>query len=139
EAESDLKQNMPRGPATPPQTQQVLLNLLPNASDPMPDGGSIRIHTGAENGYAEVVVTDTGCGIEPPHLSQIFEPFFTTKGSRGAGLGLAVSFGILKEHRGGIEISSRVGDGTSARVWIPVLGRSTTKLPSSAARTSVRE
>jgi len=137
--ERDLDENIARVYANPAQIQQVLLNLLTNAFDAMPDGGSIRIHTGAENGYAEVVVTDTGCGIEPPHLSQIFEPFFTTKGSRGAGLGLAVSFGILKEHRGGIEISSRVGEGTSARVWIPVLGRSTTKLPSSAARTRVRE
>ena len=132
--EKELDLGMPKVLANPAQIQQVLLNLLTNAFDAMPKGGRIRIETMCENGYAQVVVADTGCGIAEAHLSQLFEPFFTTKENKGTGLGLPVSYGILKEHRGGLDLSSRVGEGTTVRIWIPVVGRAFTRLPSTAAR-----
>ncbi len=100
--------------------QQVFLNLFMNARDAMPNGGMIEVRSAAQNSSVEVEVTDTGVGIPQEHLHRIFDPFFTTKASgRGTGLGLSVSYGIIKEHAGKIEVRSTPGKGTSFRLEFP--------------------
>jgi len=101
--------------------QQVFLNLFMNARDAMPSGGMLEVRTAAHNGYVEIEITDTGIGIPRDNLIRIFDPFFTTKSSgRGTGLGLSVSYGIIKEHAGKIDVRSTPGKGTSFRVEFPV-------------------
>lgn len=101
--------------------QQVFLNLFMNARDAMPEGGMLEVRTGVRNGSVEVEVTDTGTGIPPENLNRIFDPFFTTKASgRGTGLGLSVSYGIIKEHAGKVDVHSTPGKGTSFRLEFPV-------------------
>ena len=100
--------------------QQVFMNLIVNARDAMPKGGELTLATDREDGRVRVEVCDTGVGIPPDHLSRIFDPFFTTKsGSRGTGLGLAVSYGIIREHAGNVEVESRQGHGTTFRLELP--------------------
>src|SRR5437899_5858153 len=101
--------------------QQVFLNLFMNARDAMPLGGMLEVRTAGHNGYVEIEITDTGIGIPRENLIRIFDPFFTTKSSgRGTGLGLSVSYGIIKEHAGKIDMRSTPGKGTSFRVEFPV-------------------
>jgi two-component system, NtrC family, sensor kinase len=101
--------------------QQVFLNLFMNARDAMPAGGMLEVRTAAFNGSVEIEVTDTGAGISPEHLHRIFDPFFTTKATgRGTGLGLSVSYGIIKEHAGKVDVRSTPGKGTSFRLEFPV-------------------
>ena len=101
--------------------QQVFLNLFMNARDAMPSGGTLEVRTACSNGTVEVEVMDSGVGISRDHLNRIFDPFFTTKSSgRGTGLGLSVSYGIIKEHAGKIDVRSTPGQGTSFRLEFPV-------------------
>ncbi len=118
--------------------EQVLLNLAVNARDAMPKGGQLAVrisivevneahvqrHPEARVGqFVCVSKTDTGSGIPPENLQRIFEPFFTTKEvGKGTGLGLATVYGIVKQHRGWIEVDSTVGKGTTFRVYIPYAG-----------------
>jgi two-component system NtrC family sensor kinase len=100
--------------------QQVFLNLFLNAKDAMPSGGMLEVRSSANNGSVEVEVTDTGLGIQREDLARVFDPFFTTKATgRGTGLGLSVSYGIIKEHAGKIEVRSTPGKGTSFRLEFP--------------------
>ncbi|HYD81966.1 MAG TPA: ATP-binding protein [Paucimonas sp.] len=103
------------------QLNQVFMNLLVNAAHAIKETGAIRIRTGHEKDWVWVEVTDTGCGIPPENLNRIFEPFFTTKpvGS-GTGLGLSLSYGIVKKHGGRIDVASEVGRGTRFTVRLPV-------------------
>ncbi|HUK30866.1 MAG TPA: ATP-binding protein [Candidatus Acidoferrum sp.] len=101
--------------------QQVFLNLFMNARDAMPAGGVLDIRTACSNGTVEVDVSDTGVGIPRDQLHRIFDPFFTTKSTgRGTGLGLSVSYGIIKEHAGKIDVKSAPGRGTQFRLEFPV-------------------
>jgi two-component system, NtrC family, sensor kinase len=105
--------------------QQVLMNLLTNARDALGAGGEISIETGIAPGEAEavrLVVRDTGPGIPPDVLPRIFDPFFTTKPS-GTGLGLSVSYGIVRDHKGTLEVESRPGEGTAFILTLSPLGR----------------
>jgi two-component system NtrC family sensor kinase len=100
--------------------QQVFLNLFLNARDAMPSGGVVEIRTAAHNGSVEVEIIDSGAGIPRENLNRIFDPFFTTKSSgRGTGLGLSVSYGIVKEHAGKVDVRSTPGKGTSFRLEFP--------------------
>jgi PAS domain S-box-containing protein len=100
--------------------QQVFLNLFLNARDAMPGGGMLEVKTLAHNGSVEIEIVDTGAGIPREHIHKIFDPFFTTKASgRGTGLGLSVSYGIIKEHAGKIDVRSTPGKGTSFHVEFP--------------------
>ena len=105
------------------QLQQVLLNLLGNARDAMPDGGTVRIETwcsDTDEGLINLRVSDTGKGIPPDCLPKVFDPFFTTKEvGKGTGLGLSVSYGIIKDHRGDIQVTSELGVGTTFLVSLP--------------------
>jgi len=100
--------------------QQVFLNLFLNARDAMEGGGVLEVKTSAEESGAHVEVIDTGHGIAPEHLHRIYDPFFTTKAARkGTGLGLSVSYGIMQEHGGTIEVFSRPGGGTRFHLALP--------------------
>jgi len=100
--------------------QQVFMNLIMNARDAMPRGGELSLATVSENGSVQVEVADSGVGIPADHLDKIFDPFFTTKANnRGTGLGLAVSYGIIREHAGKIRVNSTIGKGSSFRLEFP--------------------
>jgi len=103
------------------QLQQVFTNLLLNARDAIPVGGSIRIATIPSEDHSLIVeVSDTGLGIAPENVAKIYDPFYTTKGvGRGTGLGLAVSYGIVQEHSGHISVESTPGHGTTFRITLP--------------------
>jgi two-component system NtrC family sensor kinase len=106
----------------PGKIRQLLTNLLLNALDAMPDGGKLGVSTRFEEGLqlAALEVTDTGCGIPAQVIGRIFDPFFSTKGPKGTGMGLAVSYGIVEQHGGRIEVSSQPGRGTTFTVHLPV-------------------
>ena len=118
------------------QINQVLLNMCLNARDAMEKGGRLRISTNTTPGkllagrfpdvtsreFVEIQITDTGTGMDENTRQRIFEPFFTTKGiGKGTGLGLSVAYGIVESHRGYIEVESRVGEGTTFSVYLPVM------------------
>ena len=117
-----LGQTLPPVRGSANKLQQVFLNLFLNARDAMPSGGMLEVRTAAHNGSVEVEVADTGAGIPREHIHRIFDPFFTTKASgRGTGLGLSVSYGIIKEHAGKIDVRSTPGKGTSFHVEFPAV------------------
>jgi len=117
----------------PVQLEQVLLNLCTNARQAMPGGGKLRLTTGVveldegfvqrhpwarRGSFAEIVVSDTGVGMDEPTRARIFEPFFTTK-ETGTGLGLATVYGIVEQHGGFVHVDSAPGAGTTFRVYLP--------------------
>jgi PAS domain S-box-containing protein len=111
--------------------QQVFLNLFLNARDAMPQGGWLSVTTSVENGEAVVDVADSGVGIPAEHIGRIYDPFFTTKPEgRGTGLGLSVTYGIVKEHGGTLTCESDPRDGTRFRLVLPALER----VPAAVAR-----
>ncbi|NNL77513.1 MAG: PAS domain S-box protein [Desulfobacterales bacterium] len=131
------------------QMEQVLLNFYVNAADAMPTGGELFLKTGnrthadirdslyePESGsYVELVITDTGSGMDKKTQERIFEPFFTTKEmGRGTGLGLASVFGIIKGHGGYIDVKSQVRHGTTFKVYLPASGQTAVKATKSACR-----
>ena len=119
---ADLAASLPPIHGNAGKLQQIFLNLFLNAKDAMPEGGTLRIRTAHHNARIQVEVTDTGIGIARDHLHKIYDPFFTTKpaaSGRGAGLGLAVSYGIIHKHHGTIQVSSSPGQGTSFLLEFP--------------------
>src|SRR5438309_166844 len=128
---NQLDQGLPRIRASADQLKQVLLNLLLNAADSMPKGGTITVTTQAGAGAetevfgrdaVQIQVRDTGEGIPDELIAQIFEPFFSTKPGKGTGLGLWVSQGIVQSHGGTMRVRSRVGRGTTFMITLPVQG-----------------
>lgn len=115
-------QTLPDIECLPSQINQVIMNLIVNASQAMgPERGTITLRTGLEGETVSIEVADTGSGIEPECLQKIFDPFYTTKPvGQGTGLGLSLSYGIVKKHRGDISVRSEVGVGTTFRVELPV-------------------
>lgn len=101
------------------QVNQVLLNLLLNAIQSIDRSGKIIVTTQRQNSQAVITVADTGRGIAPEHLPHIFRPFYTTKGN-GTGLGLSLARRIVEEHGGRVEVSSRLGHGTTFTVFLPL-------------------
>lgn len=101
--------------------QQCLMNLVFNALESMPDGGTMIISGGREDGdKVWLSLSDTGVGIEAHHLPRIFEPFYSTKGDgKGVGLGLSMVYGIIREHNGNIEVDSKPGKGTVFKITLP--------------------
>ena len=100
--------------------REVLVNMVFNAIDAMPEGGTLTLTTRTVNNSVVITVVDTGVGMYPEVRSRIFDPFFTTKGKAGLGLGLAVSFGIIRRHGGNIEVESQYGSGTEFRITLPL-------------------
>jgi PAS domain S-box-containing protein len=100
---------------------QVMMNLLTNAIDACPEGGTVTVRTRAEPGGVCIEVADNGSGIAPEHRDRIFDPFFTTKPvGQGTGLGLSISYGIIQDHGGTIEVDSTVGRGTCFTIHLPL-------------------
>ena len=115
-----LDRSLPRVRASAQHLQQVFLNLVNNAHDAMPDGGTITLRTYRDGSRLIAEVRDTGSGIPPEIQPRVFEPFFTTKDvGKGTGLGLAVSYGIVRAHGGDLTVESRQGDGAVFRVVLP--------------------
>jgi signal transduction histidine kinase len=106
--------------ADPEQLKQVFVNLISNAVQAMPDGGTLTIDTGQQDGFVFVRFTDTGPGIPDDVLGKIFDPFVSTRDA-GTGLGLTIVHRIVDEHDGHIEVASEQGVGTAFTVWLPAL------------------
>ncbi len=117
----DLKESALTVKGNSGKLQQVFLNLFLNARDAMESGGTLAVSTWTEDGFARIEVSDNGQGISPENLGRIYDPFFTTKGARkGTGLGLAVTYGIVREHGGNIKVESRPGAGSRFEVELPL-------------------
>jgi len=106
--------------------REVLVNMIYNAVDAMPSGGEIRMSSQEINGRVVLTIADTGTGMAPEVKSRLFDPFFTTKGKGGTGMGMAVSFGIIRRHNGSIDVESEPGGGTTFRISLPVAQGATT-------------
>jgi len=103
------------------QLRQVFLNMVANARDAMPAGGTLSVVTGGDTAMINVEISDTGTGIREEHLAKIFDSFFTTKGEvKGVGLGLSVCYGFIQDHGGDIEVKSQEGEGTTFTISLPV-------------------
>jgi signal transduction histidine kinase/ActR/RegA family two-component response regulator len=99
--------------------REVLVNMVFNAVDAMPEGGQLTLAAEDVDDSVVISVGDTGTGMAPEVKSRIFDPFFTTKGKAGMGLGLAVSFGIIRRHEGSVEVESELGSGTKFKISLP--------------------
>src|SRR5215217_7562586 len=100
--------------------REVLVNMVFNAIDAMPEGGTLSLITQTVEESVIIRIVDTGVGMYPEVRSKIFDPFFTTKGKAGLGLGLAVSFGIIRRHGGNVEVESQYGHGSEFRITLPL-------------------
>ena len=125
------------------QLELALVNLIINARDAMPDGGTVSIsvdtaEVGGDNaqglaagGYVRLRISDTGSGIAPEHIEKVLEPFFTTKDvGKGSGLGLPMVYGFAKQSNGAFHLESSIGNGTTAELWIPQAPESAEEKPS---------
>ena len=125
--ENDIKiktafaETLPQINASKDQLRQVFLNLVANARDAMPDGGTLSVTTAADADNVRIEIADSGIGIKEEHLKKIFDSFFTTKDSvKGVGLGLSVCYGFIKDHGGDIQVKSEVGTGTTFTITFPI-------------------
>ncbi len=120
--ETRLDPSLPKIPADEGKLRQVFANIILNAADAMPGGGSLEIATrlDADKRMAVISFQDTGGGIPKELLSRIFDPFFSTKGAKGTGLGLAISYGIIQQHGGSIAAFSQEGRGASFTITLPI-------------------
>ena len=132
--ENDIKiktsfaEALPQISASKDQLRQVFLNLVANARDAMPDGGTLSVITGCDPENVRIEITDTGVGIQKEHLKKIFDSFFTTKDSvKDVGLGLSVCYGFIKDHGGDIQVKSKVDSGTTFTITFPILRESAEK------------
>src|SRR5207249_5564946 len=122
--------------ADPAEVRQILMNLVTNARDAMPKGGTLHVevrrarlgaadrplHAWIEPGaYVSVAVSDTGAGMSAATLARVFEPFFTTKPlGVGTGLGMAMVYGLVKQHKGFVHLYSEIGQGTTVKLYLPL-------------------
>ena len=112
---------LPFAPGNAAKLQQVFMNLILNARDAMPQGGRLEIATESDLDSILICFRDSGQGIAPEHLAKIYDPFFTTKQiGKGTGLGLAVSYGIIRDHGGHITVESQLGEGTMFQIALPM-------------------
>lgn len=119
-----LDENLSLVNADAVQLNQVLMNLVVNAIQVMPNGGQLYIETSNSGSFAEIIIKDTGTGIPSEIQDQIFKPFFTTKEiGKGTGLGLPVVHGIVTAHKGQIEFESKKGEGTTFKIRFPIIDR----------------
>ena len=113
--------DLPQVMCIPQQLNQVFMNILVNAAQAIKERGEIAIRTRRQDGHVEIAIRDTGCGIPKANISRIFDPFFTTKEvGKGTGLGLNVAYNIVKKHNGTIDVESRMGEGTTFIIRLPV-------------------
>jgi two-component system NtrC family sensor kinase len=116
-----IDENLPEVTADPAQMTQVLVNIIVNAIQAMPEGGQLTIQTKASDKYISLIVEDTGIGMSKNEMKKIFLPFYTTKDvGKGTGLGLAVVHGIVTSHGGNIKVDSRVNEGSRFIIKLPI-------------------
>jgi len=121
EVHTDLADDLPPIPADRNQIEQVLLNLLNNARDAIDGKGHVTVQSHLANDTVKIRVSDDGCGMSQDLMERVFFPFFTTKGvGKGTGLGLSISYGIVKGLGGNIEVESRLGQGTTFIITLPM-------------------
>lgn len=121
EIKTNLNQKLTPIPASPNQIRQVILNIITNAKDAMPNGGELSLETLADKNLVIINIQDTGVGIPLAIRDKIFDAFFTTKQEvKGVGLGLSVCYGIIKDHGGDINVKSEVGNGSTFSVVLPI-------------------
>ena len=131
---SALEADLPAVHGNTGKLQQVFLNLFLNARDAMSAGGTLEVRSWSEGSGARVEVGDTGHGIAPENLHRIYDPFFTTKAARkGTGLGLSVTYGIIQEHAGSIEVFNRPSGGAVFRLELPLVAAGVSRQPVNAA------
>jgi signal transduction histidine kinase len=118
EADLQLAGDLPQVDADPDQLSRVLHNLILNAMDAMPTGGTLAIRTAAQNGSVRIEVSDTGGGLSREERDRLFTPYYTTK-QHGTGLGLAIVQSIISDHRGNISVESEPGRGTTFKLELP--------------------
>ncbi|MCA1620057.1 MAG: response regulator [Acidobacteria bacterium] len=135
--ELQLGSDEPRVMGDESELREVLVNLVFNAVDAMPRGGTLTLSTRESEGAVEIAVSDNGEGMAEEVRSRVFDPFFTTKGKAGMGLGLAVSYGIVRRHEGSIEAESEVGRGTTFRIRLPAARGQSKQEPASAEAPSI--
>jgi signal transduction histidine kinase len=117
----ELGLNLPEIKGNQHNLQQVFLNIFLNAIQAMPDGGILTVKSYVENNSIRIDISDTGVGISEENMQKIFDPFFTTKKvGEGTGLGLSVSYGIIKQHHGQILVDSKLGSGSMFTIKLPV-------------------
>lgn len=113
--------DLPMIECVPGKINQVFMNLLVNAGHAIEEKGNIRIKTGHAGEKIWIEISDDGSGMDEKTLKNIFDPFFTTKPvGQGTGLGLSLSYGIINDHKGKIELESELGHGTTFRIWLPI-------------------
>jgi|Deesub1362A_J573_1020465.scaffolds.fasta_scaffold01014_5 signal transduction histidine kinase len=118
--ELDLDKNLPEIKGDSAKLLDAFINIATNAIDAMKEGGKLSIRTYKSDGKVVVEIADTGVGIPDEHLSKIFDPFFTTKEvGKGTGLGLYITYSVIEKHDGEIEVKSRVGEGTTFKIYLP--------------------
>jgi two-component system NtrC family sensor kinase len=118
---STFADGLSRVNASKDQLRQVFLNMVANARDAMPNGGTLTVATSDDGENIIIEITDTGTGIKEEYMEKIFDSFFTTKGEvKGVGLGLSVCYGFIKDHGGDIVVKSQVGTGTTFVITLPV-------------------
>jgi signal transduction histidine kinase/FixJ family two-component response regulator len=117
--------------------REVLVNIIYNAIDAMPSGGEIRLSSQESNGRVFLTISDNGTGMTPDVKSRLFDPFFTTKGKSGTGMGMAVSFGIIRRHNGSIDVESELGRGATFRISLPVAEETGSVSEANSARMDV--
>jgi len=118
---SELEADLPEVYISKNQMRQVVLNMISNARDAMPEGGALTFSTRREKEMVAIDITDTGQGISEENVNRIFDSFFTTKDSvKGVGLGLSVCYGFVKEHGGDIKVKSKLEEGTTFTITLPV-------------------
>lgn len=131
---ADLDPDLPAVTGNAGKLQQVFLNLFLNARDAMSAGGALEVRTWSDGTRAKVEVADTGTGIAPEHIHRIYDPFFTTKAARkGTGLGLSVTYGIIQEHGGSIEVFNRRHGGATFHLELPLAATGAVRKPVNAA------
>jgi len=119
---SSFAEDLEEANASKNQLRQVFLNIVANARDAMPEGGTLTVETMMENDTVCIKMADTGMGIRPENLKKIFDAFFTTKDKvKGVGLGLSVCYGFIKDHGGDIKVESEYGSGTTFTIVLPAL------------------
>jgi PAS domain S-box-containing protein len=137
-----IDENLPMVSADPQQLEQVMVNLLLNAIDAMPNGGNLGVQASLKNeqgcaAFVSIAVNDDGAGIDEAHLAKIFEPFFSAKKGKGIGLGLSICERIIQNHGGKILVESKPGKGTSFRIHLPLESKQGEKDVTEESSTSV--
>ncbi|MBC7223897.1 MAG: GAF domain-containing protein, partial [Anaerolineae bacterium] len=121
--------DVPPVPADASELREVLTNMIFNAVDAMPSGGTITLRTRQDGDWAVVEVQDTGIGMSEEVRRRVFDPFFTTKGPASTGLGLSTSYGIVRRHGGNIEVQSMLGKGTTLTIRLPTVAAAPAEAP----------